>query len=56
MKETKNLTSYPDSRGWFLNFGGRFVPETLFEPIRELEAAYERYKLDSAFQEELAHL
>ncbi len=30
----------PDVRGYFGEFGGRFVPETLVEPIEELERAY----------------
>ena len=27
----------PDARGYFGEFGGRFVPETLVEPVEELE-------------------
>ena len=30
----------PDARGYFGEFGGRFVPETLVAPVEELEAAY----------------
>ena len=30
----------PDSRGYFGEFGGRYVPETLVEPVEELERAY----------------
>ena len=30
----------PDARGYFGEFGGRFVPETLMAPIDELTAAY----------------
>ena len=30
----------PDARGYFGEFGGRFVPETLIEPVEELERAY----------------
>ncbi len=37
----------------FGDFGGQFVPETLMNPLRELEAAYNRYKDDREFQEEL---
>lgn len=40
--------------GWFGPYGGRFVPETLIEPLRELEAAYEEAKRDKRFQAELA--
>ncbi len=40
--------------GWFGPFGGRFVPETLIEPLRALEAAYADARRDAAFQKELA--
>ncbi|WP_017872364.1 tryptophan synthase subunit beta [Candidatus Caldatribacterium saccharofermentans] len=39
---------------WFFGeFGGRFVPETLVHPLEELEEAYEYYRNDPEFQEEL---
>ena len=43
----------PDARGHFGPYGGRFVAETLMEPLRELEEAYHRLKGDPAFQAEL---
>ena len=46
----------PDSRGYFGEFGGRFVPETLVEPVEELERAYLAARDDEAFQAELARL
>src|SRR5712691_10059313 len=36
----------PDARGYFGEFGGRFVPETLVEPVEELERAYFRARED----------
>ena len=39
--------------GYFGEFGGRYVPETLIHALEELEAAYERYKDDPEFVEEL---
>ncbi|MEK6805390.1 MAG: tryptophan synthase subunit beta [Pseudomonadota bacterium] len=45
--------SLPDSRGHFGPYGGRFVAETLMEPLRELEAAYAKLKNDPAFRAEL---
>ena len=39
----------PDARGYFGEFGGRFVPETLVEPIEELERAYFAARDDAAF-------
>src|SRR5919109_305334 len=46
----------PDARGYFGEFGGRFVPETLVEPIEELERAYFAARDDSAFAAELSRL
>jgi tryptophan synthase beta chain len=46
----------PDSRGYFGEFGGRFVPETLVEPVEELERAYLAARDDEGFQAELARL
>jgi tryptophan synthase beta chain len=40
-------------RGYFGPFGGRYVPETLIHALEELEEAYERYKDDPEFIEEL---
>jgi tryptophan synthase beta chain len=45
---------YPDARGHFGKFGGMFVAETLMQPLAELREAYERYRVDPAFQEEFA--
>ena len=36
--------SLPDARGFFGDFGGRFVPDTLMAPLIELEAAYNACK------------
>ena len=46
----------PDKRGYFGEFGGRFVPETLVEPIEELERAYFAARDDAEFQAELSRL
>jgi tryptophan synthase beta chain len=46
----------PDARGYFGDFGGRFVPETLVEPVEELERAYFAVREDPAFAEELRRL
>src|SRR5438445_5760115 len=43
----------PDTRGYFGEFGGRYVPETLVEPVEELERAYFAARDDSAFAAEL---
>jgi tryptophan synthase beta chain len=46
----------PDARGYFGEFGGRFVPETLVEPVEELERAYFAVRDDAAFLAELDRL
>ncbi len=51
----KNL---PDDRGYFGDWGGRFVPETLMAPLAELEKAYRKAGRDRPFKarlEELLH-
>lgn len=44
----------PDERGHFEEFGGQFVPETLMTALEELVKAYDEYKDDKDFKEELA--
>jgi tryptophan synthase beta chain len=46
----------PDARGYFGEFGGRFVPETLVEPVEALERAYFEVRDDAAFLRELDRL
>ena len=41
---------YPDERGRFGSFGGKFVPESLMMALAELETAYEQARNDSEFQ------
>jgi tryptophan synthase beta chain len=46
----------PDARGYFGNYGGRFVPETLVAPIEELTAGYFAARADASFHAELDQL
>ncbi|MDR1727885.1 MAG: tryptophan synthase subunit beta [Acidobacteriota bacterium] len=46
----------PDRHGHYGFYGGRFVPETLMEPLAELEEAYGKAAADPEFQRELATL
>jgi tryptophan synthase beta chain len=46
----------PDAKGRFGTFGGRYVPETLTKALDELAVEYDRARVDSAFQAELASL
>jgi tryptophan synthase beta chain len=48
-------TNYP-LEGKFGKYGGKYVPETLVPAIIELETAYEKYKKDEEFQQQLSYL
>ncbi len=43
----------PDKKGYFGEFGGKFVPETLMHALEELEQQYQKIKEDSSFWREL---
>lgn len=43
---------YPDERGHFGEYGGRYVAETLMPALLELEQAYAEARQDPSFQEE----
>lgn len=47
-----NWNTMPDAAGHFGAYGGRFIAETLMEPIYQLEQAYSTLKNDPAFQAE----
>jgi len=55
-KSIDSLTQFPDQRGRFGDYGGRFVPETLTRALDELVAEYQAAKGDAKFQAELDHL
>ena len=48
--------TWPDARGRFGPYGGRYVPETLVAPLEELERAYAEARADASFQRELDDL
>ncbi|HBH61543.1 MAG TPA: hypothetical protein DDX85_07365, partial [Nitrospiraceae bacterium] len=48
--------NYPDRKGHFGQYGGRFVPETLMPALLELERAYTTYKKNKTFLNELKAL
>ena len=50
------VSTMPDERGRFGDYGGKFVPETLMVALEELEEAYRKLKGDEDFQRELASL
>ena len=47
------LSAWPDARGRFGDYGGRFVAETLMPNILELEEAYEAAKKDPDFKAQM---
>ena len=51
-----NTEDRPDVRGYFGEFGGRFVPETLMAALDELEHAYREACADESFIHEFQHL
>ncbi|GAJ07587.1 unnamed protein product, partial [marine sediment metagenome] len=46
----------PDNRGYFGDYGGRFVPETLMPALSELESAYAEACADADFQQQFHRL
>ncbi len=46
----------PDSKGYFGDYGGKFVPETLMPALGALESAYEEAKRDPSFWAEFDSL
>ncbi|MBD1890298.1 tryptophan synthase subunit beta [Coleofasciculus sp. FACHB-SPT9] len=56
-QETANASAQqPDALGRFGRFGGKYVPETLMPALSELEAAFQKYRAEPAFQQELQGL
>ena len=50
------MTTLPDDKGRFGQFGGQYVPETLMPALAELTEAWEEAREDAAFQEEMGRL
>ncbi|MEW6512065.1 MAG: tryptophan synthase subunit beta [Bacteroidota bacterium] len=48
--------AYPDARGYFGEYGGQFVPETLIAALKELESSYAKARGDKTFQDEFHRL
>jgi len=46
----------PDKKGYFGPFGGKFIPETLWFPLEEVEIGFRRVLRQSSFRRELASL
>lgn len=44
-----NFNAFPDARGYFGQFGGQFIAETLMQAVLELQAAYDTAKHEPDF-------
>ena len=53
---TAVIDAVPDAAGYFGEFGGMYVPETLMNPLEELSAEYDRALKDPAFHARLEEL
>ena len=53
MTNKNSLKQLPNEKGYFGQFGGRYVSETLMPLIQEVEKEYLKIKNDSNFQKEL---
>ena len=51
MTDTPQTPTWPDARGRYGEFGGRYVSETLMGPLTELQEAFEAIVDDEAFQD-----
>ncbi|MFZ4694488.1 MAG: tryptophan synthase subunit beta [Verrucomicrobiia bacterium] len=56
MRARVSYQGEPDSGGHFGPYGGIYAPETLIQPLRELEAEFRRARRDPAFRRELDSL
>ena len=48
-----NLRDLPNSDGFFGDYGGKFVPETLMFALKELEDTYDQLKSDPDFLKQI---
>lgn len=56
MHRARKLGNLPDVNGYFGEYGGQYVPESLIKILDEIALAYNRYKDDQDFQDELKYL
>ncbi|WP_069791536.1 tryptophan synthase subunit beta [Cyanobacterium sp. IPPAS B-1200] len=56
IRPSNNPIRVPDNFGRFGKYGGKYVPETLMPALSELETAYNQYKNDPDFNQELNQL
>ena len=56
MQETKTTYNQPDKRGYFGDYGGKFVPEILIPALYALEEEYQKAQNDPKFLQEYHEL
>ena len=56
MTDTRFGRRDPNARGYYGDYGGKFVPETLVAPVEELQNAYLEARQDAAFLAEFDRL
>jgi tryptophan synthase beta chain len=56
MTDTRFGRRDPNARGYYGDYGGKFVPETLVAPVEELQTAYLEARQDAAFLAEFDRL
>jgi tryptophan synthase beta chain len=56
MTDTRFGRRDPDARGYYGEYGGKFVPETLVAPVEELQQAYYEARQDRRFLDEFDRL
>src|SRR5277367_4183388 len=55
LRQSASSPEYPDARGRYGAFGGRYVPETLVPALDRLQAGIERYLHNADFQAQLTY-
>ena len=48
--------NFPDEKGHFEKYGGKYVPETLIPVLKELESEYIKARKDTSFKNGLEDL
>lgn len=49
------MYAYPNEIGRYGEFGGKFVPETLMQPLAEIEQAFRELKKTLLFKQNMYH-
>ena len=55
MHNKNSYSQWPNEKGYFGQYGGRYVSETLMPSIMEVEKEYNNIKNDSSFKNEFEY-